>query len=116
MPTVSSSRTGPHKRGGALTLWEAVGKLHEIQTQEKIALDKGDIELFQELLEQQSEAWQVVYAQAAELIALGKAPADMIPRLEKILNIHRDHKRQLQQARAEIKARLESPENNERAA
>ncbi len=116
MPTASSSRTNPGKWGGALTLWEAVGKLHEIQTQEKIALDKGDIELFQELLEQQSEAWQVVYAQAAELIALGKAPADMIPRLEKILNIHRDHKRQLQQTRVGFEARLENSGNSERAA
>jgi len=116
MPTESSSRTGPDKRNGALTLWEAMGKLHEIQTQEEIALDKDDIELFQELLEQQARAWQVVYVQASELIARGKAPPDMIPRLEKILNIHRDHKRQLHEARAEMQAGLESPEDSEKVA
>lgn len=116
MPTASSSRTDPHERGGSLTLWEAMGKLHEIQTQEKIALHNGDIELFQELLEQQATAWQVVYAQAGELIAVGKAPPDMIFRLEKILNIHRDRKRQLHEARAEMQARLASPEDSECAA
>jgi len=58
------------------TLWEAMGKLNEIQTQEKIALDNGDIELFQELLKQQAEAWEIVYGQAARLIATGKAPPD----------------------------------------
>ena len=43
------------------TLWEAMGKLHEIQTQEKIALDKGDIKLFRQLLDQQAKAWKIVY-------------------------------------------------------
>jgi len=95
----------------SLTLWEAMGKLHEIQTQEKIALDKGDIELFQELLKQQAEAWEVVYVQVARLIASGKAPSDAIQRLEEILNIHRDRKRRLREARAEIEARLKSLDN-----
>ena len=116
MAPQSSSIAGPHKSDGPLTLWEAMGQLHEIQTQEQIALEKGDIELFQELLEQQARAWQVVYTQAGELIARGKAPPDMISRLEKILNIHHDRTRQLQEAKAQIEARLESLGNSERAA
>ena len=99
----------------SLTLWEAMGKLHEIQTQEKIALDNGDIELFQELLKQQAEAWEIVYVQAARLIASGKAPSDAIQRLEEILNIHRDRKQRLQEARAEIEARLKSLEGGNQA-
>ncbi len=98
------------------TLWEAMGKLNEIQTQEKIALDNGDIELFQELLKQQAEAWEIVYGQAARLIATGKAPPDAIQRLEDILSIRHDHKQRLQQARTEIQARLLSLQNSEEAA
>ena len=108
-PKSSSTDQGP-------TLWEAMGKLHEIQTQEKIALDNGDIELFQELLKQQAEAWEIVYVQAARLIATGKAPSDAIQRLEEILNIHRDRKWRLQEARAEIEARLVSLQNSEEVA
>jgi hypothetical protein len=99
----------------SLTLWEAMGKLHEIQTQEKIALDNADIELFQELLKQQGEAWEIVYVQVARLIATGKAPSGAIQRLEEILNIHRDRKRRLQEARAEIEARLKSLESGNQA-
>ncbi len=98
------------------TLWEAVGQLSNIQTQEKIALDNGDIELFQELLDEQARAWQVVYVQAAELIAIGKAPPDMISRLAKILNIHRDHERRLNEAKMEIQAKLEELEEGKHAA
>jgi len=97
------------------TLWEAMGKLNEIQTQEKIALDNGDIELFQELLKQQAEAWEIVYVQAARLIATGKAPPDAIQRLEDILSIHRDRKQRLQEARAEIEARLKLLEGSNQA-
>jgi len=98
------------------TLWEAVGQLSNIQTQEQIALDNGDIELFQNLLDEQARAWQVVYVQAAELIAIGKAPPDMIPRLAKILNIHRDHEQRLQEAKSEIQAKLEELEEGKHAA
>ena len=98
------------------TLWEAMGRLHEIQTQEKIALDKGDIELFRQLLEQQAEAWRIVYLQASRLIASGKAPPDMIERLEKILNIHRDHERRIRQADAAIGRQLEQLQDDQRAA
>ncbi len=101
-----SSTSSPGKSDRPLTLWEAMGKLHEIQTQEEIALDNGDIGLFQELLEQQARAWQVVYVQAGELITIGKAPPDMIARLEKILNIHCDHEQRLREANGEIQARL----------
>ncbi len=98
------------------TLWEAMGKLHEIQAQEKIALDKGDIELFRQLLEQQAKAWKIVYLQANRLIASGKAPTDMIDRLEKILNIHRDHKRRIRQADAAIQRKLEQLQDDQQAA
>ena len=98
------------------TLWEAMGKLHEIQTQEKIALDKGDIELFRRLLEQQAEAWKIVYLQASKLIASGKAPPDMIQRLEKILDIHRDHEQRIRQANAAISRQLEQLQDDQRAA
>ena len=98
------------------TLWEAMGRLHEIQTQEKIALDKGDIELFRQLLEQQAEAWKIVYLQASRLIASGKAPPDMIERLEKILNIHRDHERRIRQANAAIGRQLGKLQDDHRAA
>ena len=98
------------------TLWEAMGKLHEIQTQEKIALDKGDIELFRQLLEQQAEAWKIVYLQASGLIASGKAPPDMIQRLEKILNIHRDYEQRIRQANAAIGRRLDQLQDDHRAA
>ena len=98
------------------TLWEAMGKLHEIQAQEKIALDKGDIELFRQLLEQQAEAWKIVYLQASSLIASGKAPADMIERLEKILNIHRDYERRIREADAAIQRKLEQLQDDQRAA
>ena len=49
MPQISSLTHPPQ------TLWEAMGQLAEIQTQEKIALDKGDIALFQKLLERQAQ-------------------------------------------------------------
>ncbi len=98
------------------TLWEAMGKLHEIQAQEKIALDKGDIELFRQLLEQQAKAWKIVYLQANRLIASGKAPTDMIDRLEKILNIHRDHKRRIREADAAIQRKLEQLQDDQQAA
>lgn len=93
-----------------------MGKLHEIQAQEKIALDKGDIELFRQLLEQQAEAWQIVYLQASKLIASGKAPPDMIQRLEKILNIHRDHEQRIHQADATIRRKLEQLKDDHQAA
>ena len=98
------------------TLWEAMGKLHEIQAQEKIALDNGDIELFRQLLEQQAKAWKIVYLQANSLIASGKAPPDMIERLEKILNIHRDYKRRIRQADAAIQRKLEQLQDDHKAA
>jgi len=98
------------------TLWEAMGKLHEVQTQEKIALDKGDIELFRQLLEQQAEAWKIVYLQASRLIAGGKAPPDMIQRLEKILDIHHDYERRIRQANAAISSRLEHLQDDQQAA
>ena len=98
------------------TLWEAMGKLHEIQAQEKIALDRGDIELFRQLLEQQAKAWKIVYLQANRLIASGKAPADMIERLEKILNIHRDYKRRIREADAAIQRKLEQLQDDQQAA
>ena len=109
MPHTSSLTGRPQ------TLWEAVGQLSNIQTQEQIALDNGDIELFQKLLDEQAQAWQVVYVQAAELIAIGKAPPDMIPRLEKILNIHRDHEQRLQEAKKEDQAKLEQLEGERQA-
>jgi len=80
--------------------------VHEIQAQEKIALDKGDINLFRQLLDQQTEAWKIVYVQATRLIASGRAPSDMIERLEKILNIHRDHEQRIRQADAAIQRKL----------
>ncbi len=98
------------------TLWEAVGQLAEIQTQEEIALDNGDIVLFQRLLEQQAQAWEVVYNQARELMATGKAPEDMIERLQQRLNVHRDHERQLQQAKEEIQRKLEKLQSQQHAA
>ena len=98
------------------TLWEAMGRLHEIQTQEKIALDKGDIELFRQLLEQQAEAWKIVYLQASKLIASGKAPVDMIQRLEKILNIHHDYERRIRQANAAIGRQLGKLQDDQQAA
>ena len=93
-----------------------MGKLHEIQAQEKIALDNGDIELFRQLLEQQAEAWQIVCLQASSLIASGKAPTDMIERLEKILNIHRDYERRIREADAAIQRKLEQLQDDQRAA
>ncbi len=93
-----------------------MGKLHEIQTQEKIALDKGDIELFRQLLEQQAEAWKIVYLQASRLIASGRAPTDMIERLEKILNIHRDHEQRIGQANAAIRSQVEQLQDDHKAA
>ncbi|MCK4325057.1 MAG: hypothetical protein KAW89_11035 [Armatimonadetes bacterium] len=93
-----------------------MGKLHEIQAQEKIALDKGDIELFRQLLEQQAKAWKIVYLQATRLIASGKAPADMIQRLEKILNIHRDYERRIREADAAIQRKLEQLQDDHKAA
>ena len=93
-----------------------MGKLHEIQAQEKIALDRGDIELFRQLLEQQAKAWKIVYLQANSLIASGKAPPDMIERLEKILNIHRDYKRRIRQADAAIQRKLEQLQDDHKAA
>jgi hypothetical protein len=93
-----------------------MGKLHEIQTQEKIALGKGDIELFRCLLEQQVEAWGIVHVQAARLIASGNAPPDMIQRLEKIFNIHRDHERRIQQVNAAIQRTLQQLQDDHQAA
>jgi len=93
-----------------------MGKLHEIQTQEKIALDKGDIELFRQLLEQQAEAWKIVYLQASRLISSGEAPADMIERLEKTLNIHHDHEQRICQANAAIRHQLEQLQDDHQAA
>jgi len=98
------------------TLWDAMGKLHEIQAQEKIALDKGDINLFRQLLDQQTEAWKIVYVQATRLIASGRAPSDMIERLEKILNIHRDHEQRIRQADAAIQRKLGQLQDGHRAA
>ena len=98
------------------TLWEAMGKLHEIQAQEKIALDKGDIGLFRQLLGQQAAAWKVVYLQTSRLVASGRAPADMIERLEKILNIHRDHEQRIRQADAAIRRKLEQLQDDHQAA
>ncbi len=97
------------------TLWEAVGQLSEIQTQEKIALDNGDIGLFQRLLEQQAQAWQVVCTHAAELIATRKVPEDMIQRLQQRLNIHRDHERRLREAKEEIRHKLEKLQDQQQA-
>ncbi len=93
-----------------------MGELHEVQIQEKIALDKGDIELFRQLLEQQAEAWKIVYLQASRLIASGKAPTDMIERLEKILDIHRDHEQRIRQADAAIRRQLEQLQDDQQAA
>ncbi len=117
MPQQSDNTNGqPAHADRPLTLWEAMGKLHEIQTQEKIALDKGDIELFRQLLEQQAEAWKIVYLQASRLIAGGRAPVDMIERLEKILDIHRDHEQRVRQADAVIARQLEQLQDNRRVA
>jgi len=102
--------------GRPSTLWEAMGKLHEIQTREKIALDKGDLELFRQLLEQQAEAWRIVYLQASKLIASGKAPLDMIQRLEKIFDIHCSYERRIHQADATIRRKLEQLQGDHRAA
>ena len=93
-----------------------MGKLHEIQAQEKIALGNGNIELFRQLLEQQAEAWQIVYLQASKLIASGKAPPDMIQRLEKILDIHRDYEQRIHQADATIRRKLEQLQDDQQAA
>lgn len=109
MPQTSSLTHAPQ------TLWEAVGQLAEIQTQEKIALDNGDIGLFQRLLEQQAQAWQVVCTHAAELIATRRVPEDMIQRLQQRLNIHRDHERRLQQAKDEIRQKLEKLQDQQQA-
>jgi len=98
------------------TLWEAMGKLHEIQTQEKIALDKGNIDLFRQLLDQQAEAWKIVYRQASRLIASDSAPPDMIERLEEILDIHRDHEQRIRQANAAIRRKLEQRQDDHQAA
>jgi len=98
------------------TLWEAMGQLHQIQTQEKIALDRGDIELFRQLLQQQDGAWKVVYLQANKLIANGRAPTDMIQRLEKILNIHHDNEQRILQADAAIRGKLQQLQDKQRAA
>ncbi len=95
------------------TLWEAMGRLHQIQTQEKIALDNGD---FRQLLEQQAQAWEVVYRQASKLIGSGRAPADMIERLEKILDIHHDYERRIRQADAAIRGKLQQFQDKDRAA
>jgi len=97
----------------ATTLWEAMGKLHNIQTQEKIAQANGDIELLRDLLEQQTEAWQVVCVQARKLVASGKAPQDMIEHLEEILNIHHNHQQWLQEAKANIQAKLAQLDSTE---
>jgi len=93
-----------------------MGQLHQIQTQEKIALDNGDIALFRQLLEQQAQAWEVVYRQASKLIGSGRAPADMIERLEKILDIHHDYERRIRQADAAIRGKLQQFQDKDRAA
>ena len=98
------------------TLWEAMGKLHEIQAQEKIALDKGDLKLFRQLLDRQTESWKIVYVQATRLIASGRAPSDMIERLVKILNIHHDHEQHIRQADAAIRRKLRQLQDDRRAA
>ncbi len=98
------------------TLWKAMGQLHQVQTQEKIALDNGDIELFRQLLQQQEEAWKVVYLQANKLIGSGRAPTDMIQRLEKILDIHHDNEQRILQADAAIRGKLEQLQDKHRAA
>ncbi len=100
----------------SLTLWEAMGELHTIQTQEKIALDKGDIDLFRQLLKQQARAWNVVYLQASRLINRGEAPPDMIRRLEKILDIHHDHEQRIRQANAAIRRKLAQMRDDYQAA
>lgn len=92
MPQPSPKPNSPASND-LLTLWEAMGVLHQIQTQEKIARDKGDAELLQNLLEEQAEAWEVVCRQAGELIVTGQAPTNMIQQLEKILNIHRNRQK-----------------------
>ena len=110
MPQPSSLSRPPQ------TLWEAVGQLAEIQTQEQIALDNGNIDLFRHLLQKQAQAWEVVDSHARELIATGKAPADMIQRLQERLKIHRDFEARLQQAKEEIQRKLEKLQSQQHAA
>ncbi len=87
MSQTSSSARPPQ------TLWEAIGEIVEIRTQQEIAPNKSDVGLFHRLREQQAQALLVVYAEAGELIATGQAPQDMIERLQRRLNIPCDYNR-----------------------